>query len=119
MTYQDFMKAIGNTGLENAVKSAVNSWKNGTVYKTAVDADSYDRHKNITLAQVSAMKAEFGKRFYGTSGNDAKSEISSNFFHRLNTQRCNYLLGNGLSFPEKEIGGRFGAKFDTPVQDIS
>ena len=40
MTYQDFTKAITNTGLENAVKSAVNSWKNGTTYKTAVDADS-------------------------------------------------------------------------------
>lgn len=119
MTYQDFTKEIGNIGVTNAVKSAVDSWKNGALYKTAVDADCYDRHKNITLATVGAMKAEVGKRLYGTTGDDAKSEISSNFFHRLNTQRCNYLLGNGLSFPEKEIGGRFGAKFDTAVKDIA
>lgn len=119
MTYQDFVKAVGNTGLSNAVKTAVNAWKNGTTYNTADAADSYDRHKNITLATISAMKAEMGKRLYGNAGNDAKSEISSNFFHRLNTQRCNYLLGNGLSFPEQEIGGRFGAKFDTLVKDIA
>lgn len=119
MTYQDFSKAIANTGLESAVKSAVNSWKNSPMYKTALAADSYDHQRNITLVQVSAMKADAGVRLYGAASNDTKNEISSNFFHRLNTQRCNYLLGNGLNFPDNSVNEHFGSKFDTAVKDIA
>ena len=32
----------------------------------------------------------------------SNNKIASNFFHRLNTQRCTYLLGNGVSFSDNK-----------------
>lgn len=51
-------------------------------------ADAYDRQANITVNQAARLYSE------GKTG----QKIASNFFHRLNVQRCAYLLGNGVSF---------------------
>ena len=42
----------------------------------------------------------------------ANNRISSNFFHRLNIQRCTYSLGNGVDFQDHAIKEKLGADFD-------
>ena len=63
----------------------------------------------------------------------SNNRIPCNFFHRLNTQRCAYLLGNGVSFTNTEerpngdgttttvdtTKERLGPKFDTDLKDAA
>lgn len=93
------------------VLSAINEYKAGDLYNVALVADKYDAQQNVTIN-------EFERKIYNLSGravNDftaANNRISSNFFRRLNTQRCTYSLGNGIDFAKSEIKDKFGEKFD-------
>lgn len=116
-TYQDFMEEINTGGIQSAITKAVASWKSGDIYRNAVLADSYDRQQNPTLRQLNTMRSNMSARMYGNGFTpDIKSEISSNFFHRLNTQRNTYLIGNGLTFPVESVKDKFGTDFDTQVK---
>lgn len=102
-TYQDFIKENSITqGLSNAITHHLNS----DLYKTAKSADAYDHQKNETI--LNYVKTIF--TLTGSPVEDftaSNNKLCSNFFHRLNTQRCTYLLGNGVSFSdhkEKTIG---------------
>lgn len=93
-TYQDFEKeATVTTGIRRAMEDHTMS----EVYKTAVIADEYDRQRNVTINNYVRM-------IWTLSGSPVEdftasnNKISSNYFHRLNTQRCTYSLGNGVSF---------------------
>lgn len=117
ITYQDFIKDVNENGYNVAIANAVNDWKNGTIYKNAVAADLYDKQQNPTLKQINALKTQMSHQTYGGMVTaDIKSEISSNFFHRLNTQRNTYLLGNGLTFPADTVKDKLGADFDTQIK---
>lgn len=128
-TYQDFIKDTKQTGEAYAVKTAIQRHLTTEIYKTAKIADEYDQQRNPTINNY--VKTIFNSM--GVSVEDitaSNNRISSNFFHRLNTQRCAYSLGNGLSFSEhieqvtkdgvvsqvdttKEL---LGKKFDTDVK---
>lgn len=130
-TYQDFIKDTAQSGEAYAVKTAIQRHLTTDIYKTAKIADEYDQQRNPTIN--SYVKTIFNSM--GVSVEDitaSNNRISSNFFHRLNTQRCAYSLGNGLSFSEhieqvtrdgvvsqvdttKEL---LGPKFDTDVKRI-
>ena len=117
ITYQDFIEDVRTSGYKVAITNAVNDWKSGTIYKNAVAANLYDKQQNPTLKQINALKAQMSQQTYGGMVTaDIKSEISSNFFHRLNTQRCIYLLGNGLTFPVDTVKDKLGADFDTQMK---
>ena len=95
-TYQDFMK---ETNVINAIQTAITQHVNSDIYKMARNADEYDHQRNVTI--LTYVKTIFSA--YGTPIEDitaSNNKICSNFFHRLNTQRCTYLLGNGVSFTE-------------------
>ena len=118
-TYQDFEKTPDRAiGIAMAIQQHMKSKD----YLTAVAADLYDRQLNPTVNRVSAIYA-------GEANTDTGLKIASNHFNRLNTQRCAYLLGNGVSFTQKEmrandmgepvmvdvIKERLGQKFDTAL----
>ena len=118
ITYQEFLKTYNN-GLPTAsgVESVVVDHKSGDDYKLAVIADLYDRQKNATIMA-------FEKYIYTMTGASvvdpyaANHKIPSNMFRRLNVQRTQYSLGNGLSFQDKTVKDKFGREFDVTVQKI-
>lgn len=128
-TYQDFEK--DGKGLQ-AITNAVTHHLNSDIYKTAKSADEYDHQKNETI--LNYVKLIF--TMTGTPVEDftaSNNKLCSNFFHRLNTQRCTYLLGNGVSFSdhkEEKVGDdgvsvtmdttkeTLGNRFDTDLKNI-
>lgn len=61
------------------------------------------------------------RRIYTLAGMAAEdftasnNRIASNFFKRLNTQRCTYSLGNGVTFNTEGVKEKLGDKFDTDL----
>ena len=95
-TYQDF---INEPNKLNAINAAISHHLNSDIYKTAKSADEYDHQRNETI--LNYVKTIF--TLTGTPVEDftaSNNKLCSNFFHRLNTQRCTYLLGNGVSFSD-------------------
>lgn len=96
LSYQDYLEERDKLLFLN---KAINQHINSEMYKIAVSADNYDRQKNDTIYNY--VKTIFNS--LGTPVVDftaANNRIASNFFHRLNTQRCMYSLGNGVSFSD-------------------
>lgn len=122
ITYQDFLKAVGESEskLAQFVASAIATHKNSKEFKLAQTADLYDRQKNVTIN-------EYVRTIFTIAGapiedfTASNNKIASNFFHRLNTQRCTYSLGNGIYFANDEgnkVKDQLGDKFDKRVFDI-
>ena len=133
ITYQDFLVAQekGENYLRDWLCSAINKHKGSDGYKMAVEANAYDKQQNTTIM-------DYIKYMYNTSGHKvvdftaSNTKICSNFFHRLNTQRNTYLLGNGVSFTDHkttttnadgtqtvtdETKDRLGSKFDNDLKE--
>lgn len=108
-TFQDFEAAVDKVQF---ICSAINDYRSSADYKIALAADEYERQRNVTIC-------EFVKYLYNSVGQQivdytaSNSKIASNFFHRLNTQRCAYSLGNGVTFTEDTTKQKLGGKFDT------
>lgn len=126
ITYQDYLKAVVNPDgsvseekLAGFIAYAIGAHKASDDYEIAKTADLYDRQKNKTIN-------EYVRTIFTLAGapvedyTASNNKISSNFFHRLNTQRCTYSLGNGLSFandPDGKKKDALGIKFDKAVFD--
>lgn len=101
-TYQDFEKA---DDIAKFVESAIQQYKRSDTYQTAILADEYDAQRNPTVTSVI-------QTFYNAKGKEVKDftasnhRIASNLFSRLNTQRCMYSLGNGVSFLDPDEAKR-------------
>lgn len=111
ITYQDF-EQLRLDGEPEAIMAAINDWKTGEIYKTALIADKYDHQQNDTI--MTYVKHIF--TLTGTALEDftaSNNKIASNFFRRLNVQRNTYSLGNGVSFEKKDVKEKFGKRFDT------
>lgn len=129
LTWQDFKSETNVLGF---ISKAINQHVNSEMYKTAVTADKYDRQQNETIYNyVRVMLTSTGTAVQDYTA--ANNRIASNFFHRLNTQRCMYSLGNGISFSEHKekrvVDGveqtvdltdeMLGPKFDTALKDAA
>lgn len=98
-TYQDFERDRASGGVLKAISNAITNHVRSDMYKTAKTADSYDHQRNETI--LNYVQTIFSMT--GTPMEDftaSNNKLCSNFFHRLNTQRCTYLLGNGVSFSD-------------------
>lgn len=124
VTYQDFLKAVTNEDgsvsidkLASFVQYAIGMHKSSDDYEIAKTADLYDRQKNKTINEY--VRTIF--TLAGTPIEDftaSNNKIASNFFHRLNTQRCTYSLGNGISFANDKDSKKkeaLGLNFDTAL----
>lgn len=106
LTYQDFEKAKDKVQF---ITTAITTHLNSDEYKIARSADEYDHQRNETI--LNYVRLIF--TMTGTPVEDftaSNNKLPSNFFHRLNTQRCTYLLGNGVSFTDhkEEIKNKDG-----------
>ncbi len=129
LTFQDFEAAKER---EQFIARAIKDHRNSPEYKKAYDAMLYDRQENVTINNIT-------RELFTASGlkvqdpTTSNNKIASNFFHRLNTQRVSYLLGNGVSFidhvntitgpngePVKvdETKETLGDDFDTNTYDV-
>lgn len=120
LTFQDYQRAIASgRSVESFVMELIQTHKDSEIYKTAVVADLYDRQKNKTINEYVRMLFTMA----GTPVEDftaSNNKIASNFFHRLNTQRCTYSLGNGVYFANDKDGKakeQFGESFDHQIFD--
>lgn len=115
LTYQDFEKASDKSAF---ILKAIAEHENSDEYRIAKDADEYDRQKNTTIMNyLKVMYTLSGSPVIDFTASNAK--ITSNFFHRLNTQRKTYLLGNGVTFKDEATKETLGKKFDDVVADIA
>lgn len=120
-TFQDFEKA---TNKADFIALAIERHKSTSLYQTAVTADAYDRQENTTINNyVNTIFTLAGAEVQNYTASNAK--IASNYFHRLNTQRCMYSLGKGVSFidagefGEDETKAKLGTHFDHDIQDAA
>lgn len=135
LTYQDFIEETndGTQKVAEFVQKAINQHIASEDYRIAADAENYDQQKNTTVMNYARyLYTAGGKKTIDTDA--STSRLCSNFFHRLNTQRCVYSLGNGVKFTKhnrKEIGedGRettidetkekLGSRFDTDLKRLA
>lgn len=124
LTYQDFVEA-GDANREGFALEAIERHKSGRAYRTARMADAYDRQENTTInAYVQKVFDITGSRLVDFTASNNK--IASNFFHRLNTQRTMYSLGQGVSFIDvDEVGEKdetkekLGKHFDHDLRTLA
>lgn len=128
-TYQDFKE---EDNVIRGVTNAITHHTNSEMYKIALSADEYDHQRNETINKY--VKTIFS--LAGVPVEDftaSNNKLASNFFHRLNTQRCTYLLGNGVSFSDNKTKRKneegieitvdttkevLGDEFDTDLKSI-
>ena len=124
LTYQDFLEA-GDSNREAFVLEAIRRHEASKAYRMAVDADLYDKQQNKTInGYVQKIFDLTGSKLVDFTASNAK--IASNFFHRLNTQRVMYSLGQGVSFIDVDESGEedttkeaLGPHFDHDLQDLA
>lgn len=117
-TYQDLLKiADTDDARMEFVKQCINQHKTTDLYKTALVADSYDKHKNKTIN-------DYQKFLYDMTGKaipdnySANYKMASRFFNRFITQENQYLLGNGITWGKESTQNKLGKDFDTKLQKL-
>lgn len=117
LTYQDFL-AVGKGEGERAefIGRLIEKHEGSDIVRTARDADEYDAQRNVTIrAAVPVMYTISGIKVRDKT--KGEHHIASNFFHKLNAQRCNFLLSNGMTFEDKSIKERLGgSQADTRIR---
>lgn len=113
LTYQDFEQANDKAKF---AKKLIENHRGSAEVETAKVADLYFARRNKTINEyVQKIYSEAGIPLedYVASNN----KIASNFFWRLNTQRCMYSLGNGVTFEKKDTKKKLGEQtFDTELK---
>lgn len=116
-TYQDLIEAPDKSKF---ILEAIHDYQDSDMYKTAKLGDEYNKQHNRTIML-------YDKYLYTVSGNkildtySANHKLASNFYHRLNVQETQYLLGNGVNFNDEKTKEALQTKrcqFDTQLQKL-
>ena len=100
-TYQDFQAAVQAGETVDFLCQAINEHRSSEEYRIALDADEYEAQRNTTITHwVKYLYTMDGRKVPDFSSSN--NRLANNLFHRLNTQRRTYSLGNGVSFTNKE-----------------
>ena len=111
-TYQDLQQI---TDKEAFILQAIREHRASIMYNIAVDAEEYDRQRNVTIMS-------YRKLLYTVSGKavpdnySANHKMASNFFNRFINQETNYLLGNGITLENEANKTKLGKDFDIKIQ---
>ena len=108
-TFQDFQAAVAAGETIDFLCQAINEHRSSPEYSIALDADEYEAQRNVTINEwVKFLYTMDGRKVpdYTASNN----RLANNFFHRLNTQRRTYSLGNGVSFTNVQETAENGVK---------
>lgn len=116
ITYQDF---VNNSDSDRSkmeyILKIIDEHKSSDEYTVATDADMYYRQQNITINNYQKYLYKLtGQKIVDTIS--ANYKIASNYFNRFITQLNQYLLGNGITFPENTIKEKLGNDFDAQLQ---
>lgn len=117
-TFQDFQTAVEKGKQMTFIRDAIEEHRHSDAYEIAVMADEYDAQQNRTINEAV-------RRIYSLAGaavedfTASNNRIASNFFKRLNTQRCTYSLGNGLTFDTEGVKEKLGDQFDTDLFQLA
>lgn len=119
LTFQDLLEIQDTDEARmDFVRKAINQHKSSDLYKTALIANEYNAHRNVTIIR-------YQKLLYTMSGQTVPDVFSSNFkipskfFKRFITQEVQYLLGNGITFENDSTKEKLGDKFDKQVQQLA
>lgn len=108
LTYQDFEAVKDNEKKRlEFIADAIKKHRQSDEVKIAYKADAYNEQKNTFIKQ-------FVKAWYDHAEFEAVP-LASNFFFNLNTQRCAYSLGNGLTFSDAKTKEKLGNKIDNVI----
>lgn len=114
LTWQDF--PTDENEIPEFIAQMISEHDLNEAVETARTADLYDHQRNKTIN-------EYVKKIYSSAGVAVRNyvasnnKIASNFFRRLNTQRCTYSLGNGVTFAKNTDAtkAKLGDTFDTEI----
>lgn len=113
-TYQDFQSAGDRIAF---IRTAIEEYRAGETYRTAVIADEYEKQRNTTIRQYTKyLYTAVGRKVVDNYSSNNK--ICSNFFHRLNNLRCTYSLGNGVTFGTDGLKEQLGNGFDNSLYNL-
>lgn len=119
LSYQDFLKVKETNDINRIcdfITTAINQHISSPMYKVAEDATLYDKQQNSTIMN-------YTRYIYNSVGIknidpiSSNNKMCSNIYHRLNTQRCLYSLGNGVSFTNDKVKALLGKNFDNALKD--
>ena len=128
-TFQDYQVAVNKGRQLQFISEAIQEHRNSDAFLIALDANEYDAQRNVTINETVKRIYSIRQQIDSKTGKEKMSvgaqtdtlasnhHIASNFFHRLNTERCTYSLGNGVTFNEKGVKEKLGDKFDTDLSE--
>jgi hypothetical protein len=116
LTYQDLLLVGENENNRmEFVERVIKTHKNSELYRTAIVADEYDRHRNVTIKEYQkVLRDVMGKAIPDVW--TANYKLASRFFNRFVTQENQYLLGNGVTWTQESTSERLGSNFDIELQ---
>ena len=118
ITYNDFLKIDANNPKDVMyfVHQVIDQHKSSDLYRTALDAYEYIKHKNATIAQ-------YQKLLYTMTGEavpdnySANFKLASRFFNRFVVQENQHLLANGVTWQNDDTEEKLGSDFDYKLQE--
>lgn len=119
LTYNDLLE-IGENEKERIdfIRQAINEHCSSERYKTAVDAELYYDGLNPTINRYEKIIYDMQGRAH-TDMWTANHKLASRFFGMAVDQEVSYLLGNGVTFAEKETPKKLCPDFDQEVMDAA
>ena len=100
------------------IRSAINEHRESHAYKTAADAEEYYNGLNPTINRYEKIIYDMQGRAH-TDMWTANHKLASRFFGLAVDQEVSYLLGNGVTFAEKETPNKLCPDFDQEVMDAA
>lgn len=117
-TYQDLLSAGGEEKARmRFVLAAIEEHKKSNMYRTAKDAEQYDKRQNATIRAYQRILYTMD----GSAVEDpfrANHKIASGFFPRFVNQQNQFLLGNGMTLTNPDNKKRLGKSFDRQLQRL-
>lgn len=100
------------------VQSAIREYKSSNSYRLAQDARLYYTGENPTINRYEKIIYDFQGRAHRDMYT-ANHKIASKFFGMVVDQEVSYLLGNGISFANKNTKEKLCPCFDEDMQDAA
>ena len=118
LTYQDLQQLPDTDAARmDFARRVINEHKTSPIYQTAIVAEKYDKHQNVTIMEFQKVLFDFSGRKVPDMWS-ANYKMASRFFNRFITQENQYLLGNGVTWQQESTKARLGKDFDEKLQKL-
>ena len=114
-TYQDLLAAGGSLDARTTfINNAIEEHTGSKAYRTAADAELYYNGENPTISKYEKILYDL----QGKAHRDmftANHKLASSFFRFDVNQQVAYLLGNGVTFADKNTADKLCPDFDQEI----